>query len=231
MPVTIKSFLYPIFEDSIINNFDLLGIQYETVNYVNNTNLIICHISAFPDNSEFKNEPMIDELVIARAGEMMILPGLGKPSPKFLMHPIASVGCGINTATAIIAALISNMISIKQINNINSTLLGGLLLYASNPYQGDKWRDFGKPYGGAPFYSNYECADGFIQLACIGSKFAQNAAIAIDIPEVIIAPEFESIFYRPVKRDKENYINTASNLSDLIAVSYTHLTLPPSDLV
>ena len=28
------------FEDSIINIFDLLGIQYETVNYVNNSNLV-----------------------------------------------------------------------------------------------------------------------------------------------------------------------------------------------
>ena len=209
--------------DSQLNSNEYKSIL-SNIEKANNTNLIICHISAFPDNSEFKNEPMIDELVIARAGEMMILPGLGKPSPKFLMHPIASVGCGINTATAIIAALISNMISIKQINNINSTLLGGLLLYASNPYQGDKWRDFGKPYGGAPFYSNYECADGFIQLACIGSKFAQNAAIAIDIPEVIIAPEFESIFYRPVKRDKENYINTASKLYDLIAIRMKNKT-------
>ena len=206
----------------LIYDFQLDSIEYKSIlsniKKANNTDLIICHISAFPHNSKFKDEPMIDELVIARAGEMMILPGHGKPSPKFLMHPITSVGCGINSATALITALISNMISVKQINNINSTLLGGLLLYASNPYQGDKWRDFGKPYGGAPFYSNYECADGFVQLACIGSKFAQNAAIAIDIPEVIIAPEFESIFYRPVKRDKENYINTATKLYNLIAI-------------
>ena len=208
--------------DILIYDFQLDSIEYKSIlsniEKANNTDLIICHISAFPHNSKFKDEPMIDELVIARAGEMMILPGHGKPSPKFLMHPITSVGCGINSATALITALISNMISVKQINNINSTLLGGLLLYASNPYQGDKWRDFGKPYGGAPFYSNYECADGFVQLACIGSKFAQNAAIAIDIPEVIIAPEFESIFYRPVKRDKENYINTATKLYNLIAI-------------
>lgn len=212
----------------LIYDFQLNSNKYKSIlsniKKANNKNLIICHISAFPKTSKLKDEPMIDELVIARAGEMMILPGHGKPSPKFLMHPIASVGCGINSATAIITALISNMISIKQINNINSTLLGGLLLYASNPYQGDKWRDFGKPYGGAPFYSNYECVDGFIQLACIGSKFAQNAAIAIDIPEIIIAPEFESIFYRPVKRDKENYINTATKLYDLIAIRIKNKT-------
>jgi hypothetical protein len=33
------------FEDSIINIFNLLSIQYETVNYVNNANLIIKNIT------------------------------------------------------------------------------------------------------------------------------------------------------------------------------------------
>ena len=112
--------------DVLIYDFQLDSIEYKSIHSniekANNENLIICHISAFPDNSKFKDEPMIDEMVIARAGEMMILPGLGKPSPKFLMHPIASVGCGINSATAIISALISNMISIKQINNIKILL-------------------------------------------------------------------------------------------------------------
>ena len=136
--------------------------QYETDEYEkilslieNNKNkdLIVCHISAFPIKSELKHELMIDDLVLARAGEMMVLPGHGE-GPKYLMHPVTSVGCGINSATGVITALISNYISSKKIQNINSTLMGGLLLYASNPYQGDKWRDFASPTGGAPFYSN-----------------------------------------------------------------------------
>ena len=110
--------------DILIYDFQLDSIEYKSIlsniEKANNTDLIICHISAFPHNSKFKDEPMIDELVIARAGEMMILPGHGKPSPKFLMHPITSVGCGINSATALITALISNMISVKQINNASS---------------------------------------------------------------------------------------------------------------
>ena len=189
------------------------------INSTTNKNLIVCHISAFPLNSELKNEPMIDELVIARAGEMRILPGHGDGnlSPKFLMHPISTVGCAINSATAILSTMVSNIISKKQINKINSTLIGGLLLYASNPYQGDKWRDFAKPYGGVPFYSNYECSDGFIQLACIHTGFSEKAAIAIDIPEVLFDPEYESIF-TPNLRDRDDYINIATKLYDLIAI-------------
>ena len=160
----------------IIHDFQIDSSEYKKLNQkisdLNINDMIICHISAFPAKSRLKNELMIDELVIARAGEMRILPGHGKASPKYLMHPITSVGCGINSATAILSAMISNSISKKQINNINSTLIGGLLLYASNPYQGDKWRDFAKPYGGVPFYSSYECKDGFIQLACIHSGFS-----------------------------------------------------------
>ena len=49
------------FEDSIINIFDLLGIQYETVNYVNNTNLIIKNITIENIN--------IEELIIEKPNE------------------------------------------------------------------------------------------------------------------------------------------------------------------
>ena len=207
----------------LIHDYQIGSDNYKSINsLINSTinkNLIVCHISAFPLDSELKNEPMIDELVVARAGEMRILPGQGDGnlSPKFLMHPITTVGCAINSATAILSTVVSNMISKKQINKINSTLIGGLLLYASNPYQGDKWRDFAKPYGGVPFYSNYECSDGFIQLACIHSGFSEKAAIAIDIPEILFDPEFESIF-KPNDRDRDNYINIATKLYDLIAI-------------
>ena len=206
----------------IIHDFQIDSPEFKKLNQkisdLNTNDIIICHISAFPTKSRLKNELMIDELVIARAGEMRILPGHGKASPKYLMHPITSVGCGINSATAIVSAMISNSISKKQINNINSTLIGGLLLYASNPYQGDKWRDFAKPYGGVPFYSSYECQDGFIQLACIHSGFSEKAAIAIDMPEILFDPEFESIF-RPTGRDRDNFINVATKLYNLIAVT------------
>lgn len=204
----------------LIHDFQIESDEFNNLTKMisdsNNTNLIVCHISAFPSNSNLKNELMIDELVVARAGEMRILPGHGKPGPKYLMHPITSVGCGINSATAIVSTLISNIISKKQIYKINSTLIGGLLLYASNPYQGDKWRDFAKPYGGVPFYSSYECKDGFIQLACIHSGFSEKAAIAIDMPEILFDPEFESIF-KPNNRDRDNFISIATKLYNLIA--------------
>ena len=49
------------FEDSIINIFNLLGIQYETVNYVNNSNLIIKNITIENIN--------IEELIIEKPNE------------------------------------------------------------------------------------------------------------------------------------------------------------------
>ena len=178
----------------LIHDYQFDTDEYKTILSLieNNKNedLIVCHISAFPVNSELKHELMIDALVLARAGEMMVLPGHGE-GPKYLMHPVTSVGCGINSATGVITALISNFISSKKIQNINSTLMGGLLLYASNPYQGDKWRDFASPTGGAPFYSNYKCVDGYLQIACIHSGFVEKAAIAIGIPEILVDPKYE----------------------------------------
>ena len=178
----------------LIHDYQYGSDEYKNIHSLiennRNENLIVCHISAFPINSELKNELMIDDLVLARAGEMMVLPGHGE-GPKYLMHPVTSVGCGINSATAIITALISNHISSKIIISINTTLMGGLLLYASNPYQGDKWRDFASPTGGAPFYSNYKCSDGYLQIACIHSGFVEKAAIAIGIPEILIDPKYD----------------------------------------
>ena len=194
-----KSFYKTIQSDLKDTHVLIHDFQYDTVEYKNilslieaNTNedLIVCHISAFPINSELKHELMIDDLVLARAGEMMVLPGHGK-GPKYLMHPVTSVGCGINSATGVITALISNYISMKKIKNINTTLMGGLLLYASNPYQGDKWKDFASPTGGAPFYSNYKCSDGYLQIACIHSGFVEKAAIAIGIPEILVDPKYD----------------------------------------
>ena len=105
----------------LIHDYQYGSDEYKNIHSLiennRNENLIVCHISAFPINSELKNELMIDDLVLARAGEMMVLPGHGE-GPKYLMHPVTSVGCGINSATAIITALISNHISSKKIEKV-----------------------------------------------------------------------------------------------------------------
>ena len=71
-----------------------------------NPRLIHCSITAYGKHGPLKNEPPIDDLIMARAGILTTQPGF-RPGPLHVVHPLPSVGAALLAAQGIAAALLA----------------------------------------------------------------------------------------------------------------------------
>ncbi len=156
-----------------------------------NPRLVACSITAYGKRGPWKDEPAIDELVLARVGVLSSMPGF-RPAPVHVVHPLPTVGAAILAALGISAALYVREESGRGLE-VETSLLAGALLYhpkatAENfePYAFQT-----HPSGSAPFYSGYECADGnWVQLGCVHPGFVASAARVTGLTELLANPRF-----------------------------------------
>jgi crotonobetainyl-CoA:carnitine CoA-transferase CaiB-like acyl-CoA transferase len=156
-----------------------------------NTGLIHCSITAYGKYGRFKDEPPIDDLVMARAGILSTQPGF-RAGPVHVVHPLPSVGAALLAAQGIAAALLAREHTGLG-RTVETSLLAGALLYhpkvsaeqlAPHVFQSN-------PAGSAPFYSLYECADGeWVQLGCVHEGFIQTAAGVMGVKDVLDEPQY-----------------------------------------
>jgi crotonobetainyl-CoA:carnitine CoA-transferase CaiB-like acyl-CoA transferase len=156
-----------------------------------NPRLIHCSITAYGKHGPLKDEPPIDDLVMARAGILGSQPGF-RPGPVHVVHPLPSTGAALLATQGITAALLARERTGRG-RLVETSLLAGALLYhpkvtgthlAPQTFQTH-------PAGSAPFYSVYECADGnWMQLGCVHVGFVKTAATVMGIPEVLDQPRF-----------------------------------------
>jgi crotonobetainyl-CoA:carnitine CoA-transferase CaiB-like acyl-CoA transferase len=156
-----------------------------------NPRLIHCSITAYGKHGLFKDEPPIDELVMARAGILTTQPGF-RAGPLHVVHPLPSVGAALLAAQGIAAALLAR----EQTGlgrTVETSLLAGALLYHPK-VTGEKLPPHvfqSNPAGSAPFYSLYECADGeWVQLGCVHEGFIQTAASILGILAALDDPQY-----------------------------------------
>lgn len=156
-----------------------------------NPGLITCSLTAYGEVGPLKDEPAIDDLVLARLGVLAGLPGF-RDGPIHAAHPLPSVGAGILAALGIAAALYQREATgLGQ--HVETSLVAGALLYhpkvmadnlKPNVFQTN-------PFGSAPFYSVYECADGeWIQLGCVHPGFIARAAELMGIAATLADPVY-----------------------------------------
>ncbi|MBI3325153.1 MAG: CoA transferase [Nitrospinae bacterium] len=156
-----------------------------------NPRLIHCSVTAYGAHGPLKDEPPLDDLVMARAGILATQPGF-RPGPVHVVYPLPSVGAALLAAQGIAAALLARE-KVGWGRTVETSLLAGALLYhpkvtgaklAPHTFQSN-------PAGSAPFYSLYECADGiWIQLGCVHAGFISTAAGAMRITYVLDEPRF-----------------------------------------
>jgi crotonobetainyl-CoA:carnitine CoA-transferase CaiB-like acyl-CoA transferase len=156
-----------------------------------NPRLIHCSITAYGKHGPLKDEPPIDELVMARTGIMGSQPGF-RPGPVHVVHPLPSVGGALLAAQGIAAALLAR----EQTGlgrTVETSLMAGALLYHPK-VTGEKLAPHvfqSNPSGSAPFYSLYECADGeWVQLGCVHEAFIATAAGIMGIKHVLDDPKY-----------------------------------------
>lgn len=156
-----------------------------------NPRLIHCSITAYGKHGPLKDEPPIDDLVMARAGILTTQPGF-RPGPLHVVHPLPSVGAALLAAQGIAAALLAREHT-GQGRTVETSMLAGALLYHPK-VTGEKLAPHvfqSNPAGSAPFYSLYECADGeWVQLGCVHEGFIQTAAGIMGIKEVLDDPQY-----------------------------------------
>jgi crotonobetainyl-CoA:carnitine CoA-transferase CaiB-like acyl-CoA transferase len=156
-----------------------------------NPRLVHCSITAYGKHGPHKDEPPIDDLVLARMGILATQPGY-RPAPVHVVHPLPSVGAALFAAQGIAAALLAREKTGRG-RSVETSLMAGALLYhpkltgeklAPNTFQTH-------PAGSAPFYSVYECGDGnWVQLGCVHRGFVAIAATVMDIKYVLDEPRF-----------------------------------------
>ena len=156
-----------------------------------NPRLIHCSITAYGKHGPLKDEPPIDDLVMARMGILGSQPGF-RPPPVHVVHPLPTVGAAILAAQGISAALLARE-KTGLGRKVETSLMAGALLYhpkvtgerlVPGPFQTH-------PSGSGAFYSVYECADGnWVQLGCVHVGFVATAATVIGIKDVIDQSKF-----------------------------------------
>jgi crotonobetainyl-CoA:carnitine CoA-transferase CaiB-like acyl-CoA transferase len=156
-----------------------------------NPRLIVCSITAYGETGPLKDEAAIDDLVLARLGVLDGLPGF-RDGPVHAAHPLPSVGAGILAAVGVAAALYDRE-ETGSGRHVETSLTAGTLLYHPKVV-GERLQPNvvqTNPYGSAPFYSVYECADGdWIQLGCVHTGFIARAAELMGISEVLADPVY-----------------------------------------
>lgn len=156
-----------------------------------NPRLVHCAITAYGKHGPLKDEPPIDDLVMARMGILGSQPGF-RPPPVHVVHPLPSVGAAILAAQGITAALLARE-KTGLGRQVETSLMAGALLYhpkvtgarlVPGPFQTH-------PSGSGAFYSVYACADSnWVQLGCVHVGFIATAATVMGIKDVMNEPKF-----------------------------------------
>src|SRR4029434_3420070 len=144
-------------------------------------------------NGPWKDEPPIDDLVMARMGILGSQPGF-RPPPVHVVHPLPRVGAAILAAQGITASLLARE-KTGLGRTVDTSLMAGALVYHPK-LTGDKLLPNvfqTHPSGSAAFYSVYECADGnWVQLGCVHVGFITTAATVMGIKDVVQESRFNN---------------------------------------
>lgn len=182
---------------------------------LSNPGLTICAITAYGKHGPWRDEPAIDELVLARTGVLSGMPGF-RPPPVHVVHPLPSVGAAVLAALGIAAALYAT-IRDGHGRDVATSLMAGALLYhpkvTSEHLQKRPFQTH--PAGSAPFYSVYQCGDErWLQLGCVHLAFIATAARVLGIEEQLAEPQFDS--GRP-EEDSEAELALRNILTNVLA--------------
>ena len=176
--------------DVVVDNYRLgvrerLGIHYSTLSEIN-PRLVSCSINTYGSKGSEAHLPGFDPLMQARSGLMAAQGGEGN-EPVFHTIAVNDVATAAMAAFAIVAALHARETSGKGQNAETSLAAqsalyqsGDLTWYAGRPPAANGARDC---LGFTALDRFYQCADGWITLACSGAGQFEALAKTLGHPE------------------------------------------------
>jgi len=159
------------------------GVTYERLAALN-PRLVYCRISAYGDHGPLAGSWQHDHLAAARYG---VYNQAGwREGPTYVHPPIPSLAAAFLAVQAIGVALYQRERTGKG-QEVSTSLLAGALavqtgiVSAANDQPAAATPVAGRsPFGAAPFYSIYECADGrWLHFGCLTPQFQTKATEAI----------------------------------------------------
>ncbi len=159
-----------------------------------NPRLVACSITAYGMRGRWRDDPPVDDLVMARAGVLAGMPGF-RPAPVHVPHPLPSTGAALFACIGAAAGLLARETTGRGRIVETSLLAGALLFHPKVVAENIPPLVFQThPSGSAPFYSLYECADGeYIQLGCVHARFIDRAAELMGIGALVSEPRFDNV--------------------------------------
>ncbi|HEY9545414.1 MAG TPA: CaiB/BaiF CoA-transferase family protein, partial [Solimonas sp.] len=197
--------------DIVIENYrpgvmDRLGLGYDALSALN-PKLIYCAISGFGMTGPLRDRPSFDIVVQALSGAMSVN---GEPGamPAKLGLPMGDLVGGIFGPIGILGALYERSVTGRG-RLIDVGLLDGmfgLLGYLAQLafFTGQDPQPQGTQHPNLVPYGAFPAKDGSIIIACLTNAFWSRVCKAIDMPEAIDDPRFNSIEKR---RDKRALVN------------------------
>jgi crotonobetainyl-CoA:carnitine CoA-transferase CaiB-like acyl-CoA transferase len=197
--------------DILIENYrpgvmDRLGLGYDTLRGIN-PRLIYCAISGYGMTGPLRDRPSFDIVLQAMSGALSVNGEIGRPPTK-LGIPLGDLVGGINGPMGILAALYERSVTGRG-RLIDVSLLDGMLgMLAYLPqlafFTGEDPKPQGSEHANLVPYGIFPAQDGSIVIACLMNSFWERICLALQMPEWISDPRFQSIERR---RDQRQVVN------------------------
>ncbi|MFC4314545.1 CaiB/BaiF CoA transferase family protein [Steroidobacter flavus] len=209
--------------DILIENYrpgvmDRLGLGYEALSAIN-PRLIYCAISGFGMTGPLRDRPSFDIVLQAMSGAMSVNGEMGG-APMKLGIPLGDLVGGVNGPIGILAALYERSVTGRG-RLIDVSLLDGMfgmLGYLAQLafFTGQDPKPQGSQHPNLVPYGTFPARDGSIIIACLTNSFWGRICAALDMPQFINDPRFDTLERR---RDNRNQVN------ELIATFTRHRTV------
>jgi crotonobetainyl-CoA:carnitine CoA-transferase CaiB-like acyl-CoA transferase len=176
-----------------------LGLTYETLGAINPA-IVCCSLSAYGRSGERAAYPGYDALVQAEAGWAALT---GEPDGPPVKSGLSMVdyAAGLTAALALMVALFdAKRTGVGR--DVDTSLYDvaiGLLTYPATWYLTSGIVTERLPFSAHPSmvpFQFFETADGHIAVACPKEKFFRSLVQAIDLPELLEDPRFQSFATR-----------------------------------
>jgi crotonobetainyl-CoA:carnitine CoA-transferase CaiB-like acyl-CoA transferase len=227
--------------DILIENYrpgvmDRLGLGYEALSALN-PRLIYCAISGFGMTGPLRDRPSFDIVTQALSGVLSVN---GEPGalPTKLGIPLGDLVGGVNGPIAILAALHERnatgrgrLIDISLLDG-----LFGLLGYIAQLafFTGEDPKPQGSQHPNLVPYGAFPAKDGSIIIACLTNSFWGRICEALELPDAVADPRFDSIAQRRSNRTLVNEMIsgfTAEKTVDELVELFTRYQVPHAPIL
>lgn len=227
--------------DVLVENYrpgvmDRLGLDYETLSSLN-PGLIYCSISGFGMSGPLRDRPSFDIVLQALSGALSVN---GEPGglPLKLGIPLGDLVGGINGPIAILSALYERsrtgrgrLIDISLLDGMFG-MLGYLAQLAF--FTGVDPKPQGSQHANLVPYGAFPAKDGSIIVACLTNSFWERICQALETPELVTDPRYDSIEKRRDAREEVNQLVadfTRHHSVDDLVERFTHYQVPHAPIL